>query len=103
LYSVHSMDVIPLAPFVLFNGATVLSFVLLLVIVATAYFSKHVQRRKVWYAQKVQWMIYCVSYMLLFGFQNSKPPRALCLLQATLIYACPPACVVSVASCYYQC
>lgn len=88
------MDAVARAPFVFFNAITVLSFVFLLAIVSTAYFSQYVPRRNVWYGQKVQWMIYCVSYMLLFGFQSSEPPRALCLLQASLIYACPPAYVV---------
>ncbi|EKM78851.1 hypothetical protein AGABI1DRAFT_129130 [Agaricus bisporus var. burnettii JB137-S8] len=92
------MDVIASpTPIALFDAITVLSLVFLLVIVATAYFSPHVQRRKVWYGQKVQWITYCVSYMLLFGFQYREPPRALCLLQSNLIYACPPACAVASA------
>ncbi|KAJ3567478.1 hypothetical protein NP233_g6340 [Leucocoprinus birnbaumii] len=82
---------------VLFDTVTVLSFVLIALILATAYLSKYVHRRMAWYGQMVQWAIYCMSYMLLFGFQgksNSEPPKALCLFQASLIYACPPACAV---------
>ncbi|KAF5359119.1 hypothetical protein D9756_003486 [Leucocoprinus leucothites] len=80
---------------VLFDVVTILSFALIALILATAYCSKHVHLRKAWYGQMVQWMIYCMSYMLLFGFQEgTEPPRSLCLFQASLIYACPPACAV---------
>ncbi|KAF9446820.1 hypothetical protein P691DRAFT_776575 [Macrolepiota fuliginosa MF-IS2] len=83
---------------VLFDTVTILSFVLIVIIVATAYLSKYVQRRRVWYGQMVQWMIYCISYMLLFRFQrDTEPPRLLCLLQASFIYACPPACAAGSA------
>ncbi|KXN84763.1 hypothetical protein AN958_12190 [Leucoagaricus sp. SymC.cos] len=81
-----------------FDTAVILSFVLIAVIVATAYLSKYVHRRKVWYGQMAQWMIYCISYMLLFGFQRGpKPPEGLCIFQASLIYASPPACAVGSA------
>ncbi|KAI0347788.1 hypothetical protein BDW22DRAFT_1424054 [Trametopsis cervina] len=68
------------------------------ILVLTFFFSKRVQRPATVINFCITWIIYSVSYTLLFlgGYHNThSPPFELCLTQAAMIHGAPPMAVVA--------
>ncbi|KAF9012144.1 hypothetical protein BDZ89DRAFT_1077466 [Hymenopellis radicata] len=75
----------------LFDIFYVVGFVLHLIILLTACLSSKVRRAPLWYTFIICWTMYCLAFLLLMGHQSGPdPPHALCLAQASLIYASTP-------------
>ncbi|KAF8067918.1 hypothetical protein FPV67DRAFT_1164672 [Lyophyllum atratum] len=65
----------------------------MLIIIATAIFSRSISRHSTWFSFGISWIISTVSYTLLFWGKNltgPEPPYTLCLIQGILIYSAPP-------------
>ncbi|KAF9464070.1 hypothetical protein BDZ94DRAFT_1297476 [Collybia nuda] len=62
-----------------------------------AVFSPRIRRSATWFGMLTSWLVYSLSYVLLFGRQFSMkfPPHGLCMLQAILVYVMPPLCSVA--------
>ncbi|TFK25325.1 hypothetical protein FA15DRAFT_668551 [Coprinopsis marcescibilis] len=63
-----------------------------LIIFITALAVKSVPRQTIWFSFVLSWFLSTISYVLLFisgHATNPEPPYALCLTQASLIYASP--------------
>ncbi|KAL0950948.1 hypothetical protein HGRIS_007700 [Hohenbuehelia grisea] len=76
--------------FVALQGSAAIALCILLV---TASVSRRITRDATWYNFCISWIISCLSYLLLSlaGQQfSSTPIHAVCLTQASLIYAAPP-------------
>ncbi|KAJ7126934.1 hypothetical protein C8R44DRAFT_108676 [Mycena epipterygia] len=76
---------------VIFNFLAAGGFVLLLATLLPAMLSPSIHRSKTWFSMIVSWIIYALSYLLIFGHQlGPEPPRGVCVLQMVFIYASPP-------------
>ncbi|KAK7035386.1 hypothetical protein VNI00_011917 [Paramarasmius palmivorus] len=74
-----------------YDALQLIGFALNAVIVITAFISTKVRRTTVWYSFMSAWVLWCISYSLLLGYQlEGSPPFSLCLFQAGTIYAAPP-------------
>ncbi|KAH8823971.1 hypothetical protein DL96DRAFT_1713326 [Flagelloscypha sp. PMI_526] len=80
----------------IYNILLIFGFLVNSSVILTAYISHRVHRSPNWYLAMVLWAWWCISYLLLMfaGYQASGseapvPPRALCTIQAALIYASP--------------
>ncbi|KAH8833269.1 hypothetical protein DL96DRAFT_1585563 [Flagelloscypha sp. PMI_526] len=83
-------------PIAIYNILQILGFLANSSIALTAYFSRRVHRSSNWYMAILLWAWWNIPYLLLMftGYQLSRkdvpvPPRALCTIQAALIYATP--------------
>ncbi|TFK40431.1 hypothetical protein BDQ12DRAFT_721869 [Crucibulum laeve] len=75
----------------IFDALAFLAVFLVGAVLATALFSRKVNRRRPWYNMLVSWLVYSASYLLLVGFQGDKgPPFWFCFLQAVFVYGAPP-------------
>lgn len=85
----------------IFNTLLFLGGFLNATILVVAFWSRHVHRRTGWYNVLVSWVIYSISYLLIFGYQNGPEPSfGVCIAQAALIYSCP---VLWVHICFTPC
>ncbi|KAK0434329.1 hypothetical protein EV421DRAFT_1909447 [Armillaria borealis] len=75
----------------IFNSSLVISLVLLTAVLLPALISKHMYRMRIWYALICSAMVYCVSFLLLVGYQigPEEPPIGLCVAQTAMVYAAP--------------
>ncbi|KAJ8483286.1 hypothetical protein ONZ45_g14655 [Pleurotus djamor] len=74
----------------IFDLTQILGYVLLMIIVLTAWFSKSIRRSPAWYNFLITWMISCVSHLVTLGQQTGSHPHfGVCLFQSMLIYAAP--------------
>ncbi|THU87656.1 hypothetical protein K435DRAFT_969801 [Dendrothele bispora CBS 962.96] len=76
----------------IFLALQVVGFIGSVAVLFTALFSS-VSRQATWYNFFISWMVFCISYLLLFfaGKSHSRePPFALCLVQSSMTYAAPP-------------
>ncbi|PBL04102.1 hypothetical protein ARMGADRAFT_1158034, partial [Armillaria gallica] len=75
----------------IFNSSLVISLVLLTAVLLPALISKHMYRMRIWYALICSAMVYCVSFLLLVGYQigPEEPPLGLCVAQTAMVYAAP--------------
>ncbi|KAH8823976.1 hypothetical protein DL96DRAFT_1713332 [Flagelloscypha sp. PMI_526] len=80
----------------IYNALLILGFLINSSVILTAYISHRVHRSPNWYFAMFMWAWWCISYLLLMftGYQQSGseapvPPRALCTIQAAMIYAIP--------------
>ncbi|KAF9464069.1 hypothetical protein BDZ94DRAFT_1321394 [Collybia nuda] len=82
---------------IIFDFFASLGIVSILVVLIPALFSPRIRRSATWFVVLVSWLVYSVSYILLFGRQTSSkpPPLGLCLFQAVLVYATPPLCAAA--------
>ncbi|KAF8217482.1 hypothetical protein K438DRAFT_2006614 [Mycena galopus ATCC 62051] len=75
---------------VIFNLFAFLGLFWLSAVLITAATSRTIHRSKTWFAHLGAWAAYSLSYVLIVGRQTGPPPsHTVCLLQASLIYACP--------------
>ncbi|PPQ84888.1 hypothetical protein CVT24_013069, partial [Panaeolus cyanescens] len=75
---------------VAFDILYILGFVLVTAILLTAWLSSQVQRSSLWFLFLGSWSVASFANLLLLGNQtNRNPNKALCLIQASLIYASP--------------
>ncbi|KAF9017584.1 hypothetical protein BDZ89DRAFT_1074679 [Hymenopellis radicata] len=75
----------------LFNAFYISGLLLHLLVLLTAFLSSNVRRAPLWYTFIICWMMYCIAFLLLIGHQSGPdPPHALCLTQASLVYASTP-------------
>jgi len=82
---------VALEPIVAFDVLMVVTFVILMLSVLVAWFSK-VERMKTWYLLQLTSAGYCLSFLFLLGHQTGPPPPLhFCAYSAALIYAAPPA------------
>ncbi|KAJ8494866.1 hypothetical protein ONZ45_g9474 [Pleurotus djamor] len=81
----------PIVPLVvLFNVIQFLGLFLLAVIVITARLSRSIRRTSAWYNFLLTWMLSCISYLFIVGYQLDTPPSfGVCLFQSMLVYAAP--------------
>jgi len=76
----------------LFNSLQMFGLVAIIAVTSTAVLSAQIKRVSTWYIFMGGWVLWCISFSLLFGNQeNGCPAYWFCLLQAALIYAGPPA------------
>ncbi|KAF5343358.1 hypothetical protein D9758_014178 [Tetrapyrgos nigripes] len=85
----------PPRPFIIFDTLYSLALFLLLVTYIAALISKSIVRMKTWFCLLLSCIVYCISFLILVGHQDSsgsdsQPPFYLCIFQAGLIYAAPP-------------
>ncbi|THU79892.1 hypothetical protein K435DRAFT_516341 [Dendrothele bispora CBS 962.96] len=74
----------------IFNSITILGFILLLVIVLTAWRSPFIHRTSTWYCFLTYGMIFDLANFILLGRQTGENPSyKLCLIQASLNYMVP--------------
>lgn len=76
----------------IFNFFASLGVISIIAVLAPALFSPRIKRSATWYGELTSWLVYSVSYILLFGHQlgPKPPPHGLCMFQAVLVYAMPP-------------
>ncbi|KAF9060334.1 hypothetical protein BDP27DRAFT_1339819 [Rhodocollybia butyracea] len=76
----------------LYNGLQIFGFLSVTGITLLATFSRRIQRSLTWYNFMLGWVVWCISFSLLIGQQTGGCPAfGLCLFQAALVYAGPPA------------
>ncbi|KAJ8074973.1 hypothetical protein PM082_019300 [Marasmius tenuissimus] len=77
----------------IYNAIQILGLISNIFVFTTAVLSRSVRRSTLWYILMGGWIPWAIVHEFLFfsGHQTgSEPPRALCLLQASLVYAFPP-------------
>ncbi|KAH8800569.1 hypothetical protein DL96DRAFT_798310 [Flagelloscypha sp. PMI_526] len=79
-----------------YNILQISGFLAISCITMTALFSRRIYRSPNWYMEMFMWMWWCIpySFLMLSGHQLDVkklpvPPRALCTIQAALVYASP--------------
>ena len=68
------------------------------IMLVTAMFSSGVPRHSTWFSFMLSWIIYTLSYNLLFfagQLPGPEPPYGLCLIQSIMVCSAPPLCVIN--------
>ncbi|KAL4259351.1 hypothetical protein AB1N83_007374 [Pleurotus pulmonarius] len=84
----------------IFDFTQIFGFILLVIVLLSAWLSKTVHRSRAWFNFLFTWTLSCISYLVILGQQaGEEPPFSVCLLQAMLVYAAPPL-TVTAGLCY---
>ena len=68
------------------------------IMLVTALFFSGVSRNSTWFSFMFSWIIYTLSYTLLFisgQLSSPKPPYGLCFIQSIMVCSAPPLCVIN--------
>ncbi|KAH8817914.1 hypothetical protein DL96DRAFT_1623741 [Flagelloscypha sp. PMI_526] len=76
-----------------FDVLLIVGFVACTAVLLTAWLSKTIIRSRPWYILMGLTSFWSIQYLFLLGNQytDSPPPRAVCLIQSSFVYAAPPA------------